>query len=128
MAAGPNALRGSSPNPNHAFEDALTRAGSPDPRNEPCLHYVVVPSPIPDDFLHAVDSYAAGNNFGSLNRSPRTIMAQAMRAILNGSNLDRPTGHQTSEPGPLRAVLARISDDGHRAGDEQPAQMSITLL
>ena len=26
-----------------------------------------------------VDSYAAGNNFGSLNRSPRTIMAQAKR-------------------------------------------------
>jgi len=23
----------------------------------------------------AADSYAAGNNFGSLNRSPRTIMA-----------------------------------------------------
>jgi hypothetical protein len=32
--------------------------------------------------LPATDSYAAGNNFGSLNRSPRTIMAQAMRAIL----------------------------------------------
>jgi hypothetical protein len=48
----------------------------------------------------------AGNNFGSLNRSPRTIMAQAT----------------------LRAVLARISDDSHGAGDEQPAQMSIALL
>jgi hypothetical protein len=43
MAAGPNALRGSGPNPIHAFEDALTLAGSPDPRNNPCLHYVVVP-------------------------------------------------------------------------------------
>jgi hypothetical protein len=32
--------------------------------------------------LPATDSYAAGNNFGSLNRSPRTIIAQAMRAIL----------------------------------------------
>jgi hypothetical protein len=30
--------------------------------------------------LPATDSYAAGNNFGSLNRSPRTIMAHAMRA------------------------------------------------
>jgi hypothetical protein len=35
--------------------------------------------------LPAVDSYAAGNNLGSLNRSPRTIMAQAMRAILLAS-------------------------------------------
>src|SRR6476660_3043280 len=35
MAAGPNALRGSGPNPNLAFEDALTLAGSPDPRGRP---------------------------------------------------------------------------------------------
>src|SRR6266498_3590439 len=35
--------------------------------------------------LPVADSYAAGNNFGSLNRSPRTIMAQAMRAILLAS-------------------------------------------
>jgi hypothetical protein len=28
---------------------------------------------------------AAGNNFGPLNRSPRTIMAKAMRAILLAS-------------------------------------------
>jgi hypothetical protein len=36
--------------------------------------------------------------------------------------------HQTSEPEPLRAVLARISDDSHGAGNQQPAQMSIALL
>src|SRR5262252_11075333 len=30
----PYALRGSGPNPTHAFEDALTLAGSPDPRND----------------------------------------------------------------------------------------------
>src|SRR5262245_3637751 len=46
----------------------------------------------------------------------------------NGSDLDRPTVHQTSEPEPLRAVLTRISDDRHRAGNEQPAQVSIALL
>src|SRR5262249_34462687 len=46
----------------------------------------------------------------------------------NGSALDRPPLHQMSEPQPLRAVLARISDDSHGAGDEQPAQMSIALL
>jgi len=31
VAAGPNALRGSGPNRSHAFEYALTQAGSPDP-------------------------------------------------------------------------------------------------
>src|SRR5262249_19751732 len=46
----------------------------------------------------------------------------------NGSDLDRPTVHQTSEPGPFRAVLARISDDSHRPGNAQPAQVSIALL
>jgi hypothetical protein len=34
VAAGPNAVRGSGPNPSHAFKDALTLAGSPDPRND----------------------------------------------------------------------------------------------
>src|SRR6516164_9445228 len=34
MAAGPNALRGSDPNRKHAFKDAMTQAGSPDPRND----------------------------------------------------------------------------------------------
>ena len=43
-----------------------------------------MPSPIPMTFS-AVDSYAAGNNFNSVNRSPRTIMAQAIRAILLAS-------------------------------------------
>src|SRR6201984_3730994 len=46
----------------------------------------------------------------------------------NGSDLDRPAVHQTSEPGPFRAVLARISNDSHGAGNEQPAQVSIALL
>src|SRR5215813_14494295 len=46
----------------------------------------------------------------------------------NGSDLERPTVHQTSEPGPLGAVLPRISEDSHGAGDEQPAQVSIALL
>src|SRR5262249_50425540 len=46
----------------------------------------------------------------------------------NSRDLDRPPVHETREPEPLRAVLARISDDGHRASDEQPAQMSIALL
>src|SRR4029077_10297819 len=38
----------------------------------------------------------------------------------NGGGLDRPTVHQAREPGPLGAVLARISDDSHGAGNEQP--------
>jgi hypothetical protein len=47
MAAGPNALRGSGPNPTRAFEDALTLAGSPDPRND----RVCITSLCPRQFL-----------------------------------------------------------------------------
>jgi len=38
MAAGPNAVCGSGPNPKHAFEDMLTQAGSPRPQSRfvPC--------------------------------------------------------------------------------------------
>src|ERR1700730_15556400 len=49
MAAGPNALRGSGPNPSHAFEDAMTQAGSPDPRND----RVCITSLCPRQFLNA---------------------------------------------------------------------------
>jgi hypothetical protein len=34
VATGPNAVRGSGPNPSHAFKDAFTLAGSPAPRND----------------------------------------------------------------------------------------------
>ena len=57
VAAGPNALRGSCSNRKHAFEYALTQAGSPRAPQRPCLHYVVMPSPtalppeiIPEEF------------------------------------------------------------------------------
>src|SRR5262245_29843809 len=63
---------------------SLTLAGSPDPRNDRvCLSWLCSRQFL--WLLPATDSYAAGNNFGSLNRSPRTIMAQAIRAILLAS-------------------------------------------
>ena len=50
MAAGHNALRGPGPNRKHAFKDALTHAGSPDPGTT-YLHYVIMSSPIPSTTL-----------------------------------------------------------------------------
>jgi hypothetical protein len=77
MAAGPNALRGSGPKQNGALLGALTQAGSPNPRK--------MPSPIDVADLSAGVPYAASNSFGSLYLSPRTMMAQAIRAILLAS-------------------------------------------
>src|SRR5262245_10585591 len=129
LAAGPNALRGSGPNRKHAFEDAMTQAGSPDPRND----RVCITSLCPRQFLLFP--------VRKLSRLLRLRIIEPLTAHhhgpgharyfvskRNGSDLDRPTVHQASEPGPLRAVLAGISDHSHGADDEQPAQMSIALL
>src|SRR5438067_2287187 len=48
-AAGHNALRGSGPNQKHAFKDALTHAGSPDPRIDLVCITSCVSSPIPSN-------------------------------------------------------------------------------
>src|SRR5947207_5689232 len=45
-AAGHNALRGSGPNQKHAFKDAVDPHGLSRSPDRPCLHYVVVSSPI----------------------------------------------------------------------------------
>src|SRR5262245_62989994 len=45
-AAGHNALRGSGPNQKHAFKDALTQTGSPDPR----IDLVCITSSCPRQF------------------------------------------------------------------------------
>src|SRR5262249_9356688 len=124
MAAGPNALRGSGPNPKHAFGDALTQAGSPDPRNDRVCITSLCPRQFPMT-LHAANSYAAGNNFGSLNRSPRTIMAQAMRAILLASAtaatlIGRRSIDPRSETTARRKCLP-ISHLGHQRGGDDRA-------
>jgi hypothetical protein len=46
-AAGHNALRGSGPNRKHAFKDAMTQTGSPDPR----IDLVCITSSCPRQFL-----------------------------------------------------------------------------
>ena len=52
---------------------------------QPYLHYVVMPSPIGIADLAAGLFHAASDSFGSLYRSPRTMMAQAILAILLAS-------------------------------------------
>jgi hypothetical protein len=73
------------PNKNAHFRSrALTQAGSPDPRNDricitsSCPCQLVLPIYLPA-------RHAASNSFGSLYLSPRTMMAQAIRAILLAS-------------------------------------------
>ena len=78
VAAGPNALRGSGPNRSHGLESALTETGSPDPRND----RICIMSSRPRQFVEALGLSCYWQQIGSLKGSARTIMAQAMRAIL----------------------------------------------
>ena len=59
----------------------MTQTGSPDPRND----RICITSSCPRQFVWRLVYAAAGSNLGSLNCSPRTIMAQAIRAILLAS-------------------------------------------
>ena len=86
MAAGPNALRGSGPKQNGALVKAcVDPSGLSRSPERPYLHYIVMPSPIGTADLSAGVPHAASNSFGSLYLSPRTMMAQAIRAILLAS-------------------------------------------
>src|SRR4249920_3426104 len=86
MAAGANALRGSGPKQKRALKKAcVDPSGLSRSPEQPYLHYVVMPSPIGVADLSAGARHAASNRFGSLYLSPRTMMAQAIRAILLAS-------------------------------------------
>src|SRR6202047_3814455 len=86
MAAGPNALRGSGPKQKGAlWYRCVDPSGFSRSPERPYLHYVVMPSPIGVANLAFGLSHAASDSFGSLYFSPRTMMAQAIRAILLAS-------------------------------------------
>ena len=83
MAAGPNALRGSGPKQNGAlWKWCVDPSGFSRSPERPYLHYVVMPSPIGVADLAAGLPHTASNSFGSLYLSLRTMMAQAILAIL----------------------------------------------
>jgi hypothetical protein len=127
VAVGRNALRGSGPNRSHALESALTQTGSPDPRND----RICITSSCPRQFVETpvlccwqqswlperlcADHHGPGH-------------ARDFIGKRNGGDLNRPAFHYTGKPEPPRAVLPRISDNGHGACNEQPSQIPISLL
>ena len=76
------------------------------PRND----RICITSLCPRQFVETPLVYAAGSNLGSLNRSPRTIMAQAMRAILFASataatlSADHPLAHRCRRVGAVHSI------------------------
>ena len=135
MAAGPNALRGLGPNPSLAFDDAMTQAGSPNPRND----RICIMSSCPRHLANSSDLPSRCWRLCGCGKQPRFPEPLATNhhgpghasdfvGECYGSDFGRPTPHQAIEPQPLGAVLACISDDSHSTSDQQPSQMSIALL
>jgi hypothetical protein len=84
-AAGHNALRGSGPGQNLAFDNALAHVGCPDRRiDRLCITCCSLSQPSHHAGGPARSRYAASAT-GSLYRSPLAIMAQTIRAILLAS-------------------------------------------
>ena len=69
----------------HFRGGALTHAGSPDPRNNRICITSSCPRQLVLPIYFAGVPHAASNSFGSLYLSPRTMMAQAILAILSAS-------------------------------------------
>ena len=113
------------------FKSAMTQTGSPDPRNDrvcitsSCPRQLVLPICL----LASLTLPAAVRLLVSLAAHhdgpghPCDLVGERNGGDLGGSAL-----HQSCEPGPLGAVLSRISDNGHGAGDQQPSQVAIALL
>ena len=79
-----------------------------------------------------IGSQAASKDPGSLYRSPCTMMAHAIRAILLAKAtaatlvgrraINRPSQGRFSVP------CFCVANDRHRAGDKQPPQVSVALF
>ena len=79
QAAGHNALRGSGPNRKHAFNDAMTQTGSPDPSND----LVCITSSCPRQFLQTSSSYhdSGFTSLFSLQRNPLVLRCRRAGAV-----------------------------------------------
>jgi hypothetical protein len=85
MTAGHNALRGSGPDQNLAFKNALAHVGCPDRRIDRLCITCCSPSQPHITPVFQRDLVYRASATGSLYRSPLAIMAQTIRAILLAS-------------------------------------------
>src|SRR6478609_10905190 len=133
MTAGHNALRGSGPDQKLAFDNAMALVGCPDRRIDRLCITCCSPSQ---------PSHHAGCPARSRLRRKRCGFLVSLALDHHGpdhsrelvgkcdsSNLGRPPGQQGREPrAMLGAMDLGVTDDGERAGHEQPAQIAVTLF
>src|SRR5262245_9912822 len=131
-AAGHNALRGSGPGQNLAFDNALAHVGCPDRRIDRLLITCCSPSQPSHragvgtiSLRRECDGFLVALTLGHHSpRHPRDLISERDRGDLRW-----PPRQQCREPGPMfRAMDLGIADDGQRARREQAAQIAISLL
>src|ERR1700756_423747 len=133
MTAGHNALRGSGPGQQHAFDDAMARVGCPDRRIDRLCITCCSPS---QPSHHA---WILGAISSDLQRS-RIVVPRArshhcpsywseLFGECEGRDFGRAPGQQRREPGPmLRAMQLGIADHSKRASHKKATQIAITLF
>ena len=133
MTAGHNALRGSGPSQQHAFEDAMALVGCPDRRIDRLCITCCSPSQ---------PSHHAG--YPARSRSPRKSDGFFVAFALghprpghprnfvrkcDGCDLRGAPRQQRREPGPmLGAMDFGVADDGEHSGHEQAAQIAVPMF
>src|SRR5262249_11027572 len=112
------------PKRNGALRSALTQTGSPDPRND----RICITSSCPRQLVYSrclqqlrfFVPFAANHDRPS---HPCDLVGECNRRHLYRSAI-----HYSCEPSSFGAMLSRIANDSHSAGDEEPSQIAIALL
>src|SRR5664279_2750003 len=133
MTAGHNALRGSGPDQQPAFDNAWVHLGCPDRRIDRLCITCCSPSqpshhagcPARSRLRRKRGGFLVSLAFG--HHGPdhsRNLVGER-----DSSNLGRPPCQQRREPGPMPGAMdLGVTDDGERPGHEKAAQIAVTLL
>ena len=133
MTAGHNALRGSGPGQNLAFENAVAHVGCPDRRIDRLCITCCSPSQ-PSHHAMVLGAISLDPQPGRIivSLAPSHHRPGHSRKLVgqrDGSDFGRPSCQQRCDP---RAILGAmelgITDDGECAGHEQAAQIAVPLF
>jgi hypothetical protein len=135
MTAGHNALRGSSPDQQHAFEDAVAHVGCPDRRiDSHCIKCCCPPNRYvtPGVRCNLVSITPRARRVRCIVRSWPSLPKPFWRVCWR-ARWQRPwwvsPGQQSSEPRPMpRAMYLGMADHGELTSREQAAQIAIALF
>src|ERR1019366_7139689 len=133
MTAGHNALRGSGPGQQAAFDNAMARVGCPDRRIDRLCITCCSPSQPSHHAGCPARSRLSRKRDGFLVSLAPGHHGPDHSCDLVGerdsSNLGWPPRQQGRKPGPVFGAMdLGVTDDGERAGHEQAAQIAVTLL